>query len=469
MEYNDLNQQKELDLKLIIFRVFYSWRKIILFGIIMSLLLGGYRYFSLNRTLNNEVNKRGQEKAYKTALDTYNINKETLETEIKNLQNSISNLIDYNDNSILMKINPFNEQLASISYYVDTDYQIMPELSYQNMDTSDSIIKAYINKTQSNDIIDYMDDKLSVTIDKKYLKELITTSFDFENNMFFILVAHIDLKICEEIASIIKEYIEQQKDSISNIIGNHSLSIIDYSVQSTVNLDLDSKQKNNQQTLAGYETNLKTKQDELNNLSAPVKAPDLSGIIMKSSIKFIIVGFIAGCFIAFLVYIFIYIMSDRLYDLKNLRTVYKLKILGKIDKRGKRRLFGFIDKVIKRLEGTSEKDMAEDEAIERIYANLKAIINSKDTNNHNIIISGAADIDKINNICTKLAKIEKDSSYRFVSSGNINYTADTINKLMECNAIVLVEEIGKSTYNEIGKQLDNINDLGKDVVGVVLI
>ena len=61
------------------------------------------------------------------------------------------------------------------------------------------------------------------------------------------------------------------------------------------------------------------------------------------------------------------------------------------------------------------------------------------------------------------------SEVTVISSGNMLKDVDTLKKLPECDGIVLVEACGTSMHGDIKLEIEKATDLGKSVLGCVVI
>jgi len=465
---NDVNYEKDIELKELFFRILNGWRRVIVVALLFAFLFGGYKCISGMRALNDKATIESQETAYEAAQSTYETNKAIMQKEIDNINTSIERQTKYNEESILMQINPFDEQVANISFYIDSDYQIMPDLTYQNTDIADMVIRSYLSFAQNGDMYNYILKNLSYDIEYQYLKEIISVWCEYESNTISIQVVHSDLSICKEIIEIVRKFIEEEQDVIKEKVGEHSISIINESTISSVDFNRETEQKAKLQIVEDYKNSLVVKQAALSALVAPTKTVLSNSLILKSMIKYSILGFFAGVFLIIVIILLSFMMSDKLSNTKEFRARYSLRVLGMLKKPLKKRFFGFIDQWLMRLEGTSDVKVTEDEAIKRICANLKAALKIEDILNCKIMITGTAKIDNLESIFKKISVEFEDNSCKFFYSGNISYTAKTIEMIAECNAVIIVEKMGHSTHTEITKELDNINDINKKVIGVVL-
>ena len=115
-------------------------------------LLAGVGNFALKKikTSNPEYLKKAEEN-FERENAAFFATGETLSREIANLEETRAEREAYNADSILMKINPYREFNASLQLYVATDYQIVPELTYQNIDLSNRILRSYLTYMVNGD------------------------------------------------------------------------------------------------------------------------------------------------------------------------------------------------------------------------------------------------------------------------------------------------------------------------------
>lgn len=469
MNKTEDNCIRELDFKELIFKILYQWRVILLFALTFAILLGGYRFISINSIYTKDVVEE-QKASYKEQVSTYELNKTSIENNIKNIENSIKRQDDYNKNSILMQINPYSEQQAYVYYYVDTDYKIVPELKYQNIDLTSRIIRYYQSLAQSGKLYNYIKSKLSFDIDERYLKEIIYLDTEDENGMIMIKVLNNDKDVCNEIISLVKEYFDQEQAIIKKLIGEHKLNIVEDNIITTVDLQLEKTQNENQQLLNDYKDSLTTEQTKLKDLVKPIKYIMNTSKIAQSAIKFSIFGLMAGTFLICIVLSFAYLLSDKLMSEKQVNQRYNLVVLGRLSQY-KKRLMGLVDKWLISLEGNRvlKTENEEAEEIKRIAANIKNITKQSSNQIRNILITGTVNDDKIQNICDKISASMSKESYHLSFGGNINCNAGTIELLAVCNDVIIIEDLKNSSNTDVSNEIKNIHDIGKDILGIILV
>lgn len=223
MEPNN-NYEQEIDLKDLMFAVLRKWRPIIVIAVVFAVLLGALKTVKGIRQLGDEEYVKKNQDTYVMNLDQYNSTKGRLEKEIENLQQNIESQQEYKDHSILMNINPYDEYVETATFYISTDYAIMPGMMYQNPNTAASILKAYMSIAQNGEMYNYVLGKMNNKIGIRYLKELVKIVPDYDNNMLDITVIGDTRKTASDVMGYIKDSIASSKDSITEAIGEQRIT-----------------------------------------------------------------------------------------------------------------------------------------------------------------------------------------------------------------------------------------------------
>lgn len=466
MDKYENSYEREIELRDLLFHMLYGWRKILIVAVLLTIILGAYRYLNVSK-LNTVKEKNNAEDMYQKSLDTYELNKAKLEREINNIEKSITYKEEYIENSQLMMINPMDKQVASLSYYVDAKYHINPELTYQDINLSNMMIRSYYSAIVNGKMYQYILDNLSFDLDESYLKEIITVQLEYDKSMFFINVVHSDSAKCEEIINLVKEFISSTTFKVTEVVGEHDLSIVDASLQTVVDLELVTIQNNNYLELSNLETTLDEKQKVLAELVEPTYLETTTSVILMSAIKYAVVGFVLGAFLMMGILLVSYLMTDKIMDGSDIRKRYNIRILGVVSNKGKKRMFGFVDRGIYKLQGISI-DPKNEAIIERITTTLKAYVELDNIHEGRIVLTGSMNVDINQELVKKVSKVFNKSSLELIASDNITYSAETVQKIKESKGVVLCEVIGRTTYTELTKQIEYIKDLDKNILGIIL-
>ena len=244
---NEQNYESEINIGRVFYRILRDWRKLFMIALIVAILLGIGTFIVKRIRISDPGYMEKAEENYLREFTAFEATGETLKHEIENLEETRQERETYNKASILMNINPFREFNASLQLYVSTDYKIIPELTYQDIDLSNRILRSYITYMVNGDMYQYILEHLSQPMELRYLKEILTVSADYDNRMVNLSVRHVDANACEEILQYALLGVEEKKEGLVAAIGEHELNAINQSVYETVNLELDEWQKANRQ------------------------------------------------------------------------------------------------------------------------------------------------------------------------------------------------------------------------------
>lgn len=452
MEPNSTYDQ-EIDLKDLMFAVLYKWRPVVIAAVVIGLLLGGFKAFSTYKSQNDPTVIAEKEADYQKNLEIYEKNKSTGEREIDNLLNDITEQQTYLEKSVRMNMSPYDVWEAKIDLFVKTDYVIMPDMVYQNVDYTDTILQAYQSALTNTEFLQKVAKKVGT--EPRYLKELINIQVD--QKILSVKVNYTDEKSVKEIMQYVLSGVDDAKAKIEETIGAHTISVVDESVGSKVDLELADAQKEESTRLVDLNTSLEEKQDALDELQEPKKVVDSTSAAAKSGIKYGILGGVLGAFMAVFFVCVAFLMTDGIYAAKDLRNRYKLRVLGALSAKK----VGGIDASLRKMEGRALEE--NDKAYSLIGANIRSFMGDA----KKILVAGCASDGAFNRVAEKLAAELGDC--QVVKGGNLLEDAAALAKLSEADAVVFVEECKVSKYSQVELELEKAKDLQKEVLGCVVL
>ena len=454
MDYNESYEQ-EIDLKDLMFAVLKKWRIVILFAFISALLLGGYKGFSTYKASTDSKAVEENNKKYQEEFLVYEESKEKIDSEISNLETDIARQEEYLEESLWLKLNPYDICEARADLYITTGYQIMPEMKYQNVDYTDTILQVYHSLLTSNQVMEELAEKAGT--EQRYLNELVSISKS--DRILTINVKYSGKDRAEEILEDILATLDSLRVQVASSIGEHDIRIVNQGTSSRVDLAHVDKKEEQEKKLTDLKASLEAKKEELNNLIKPEQTKFDMKIVVKSSIKFALIGGILGIFIVAFVVFVMFVSGNKVYSSKELKNRYKVKILGNLPSKA---FTNPIDRWINKLEGRifEEDENASNQLMATNVANYL-----KDTRKLLIISSiGEEWTSKITSILEKeLIGIAVESG------GNLLKNANALKNLSEFDGVILVEQCQKSKYEDIQLEMEKVNDLQKNVIGFVVI
>lgn len=226
-----MNQEMSIDLKELLCYVLKKWRIIVAAAIIIGILAGAGKIVSESKSSNsNEIDSANIETA------------EQLEAEIRRLQNRLDSQQEYNENSILMKINPINAYVGSImiSFKADVD----PDS--QNDGNINKIVAAYSSYLSSSEFFDYLIENSSfMPQETKYAMEIIISSANMDSSTVSFTVNAENKNNAQHTIDIAKQTLENKYGEFAAEFGEFEFSIVTESIYSRVSNELKTSQDNN--------------------------------------------------------------------------------------------------------------------------------------------------------------------------------------------------------------------------------
>ena len=232
------NYEQEIDLKWLLYRVLRAWRPIVVWAILIGVVIGlGNLVVNLIKMQDPEY-IAAAEMNFEREHASWVATGENFEAQFANIQEAKEEQLEYNEKSILMQIDPLREFHASFELYVNYDYQIMPNMAYQNIDLSDRILKAYATYMTNGELYQYVIENVSYEIERRYLSEILSVSVDYSNNMISVSVRQQSAEYCQEILELVREAIMAKYEDVNTTIAEHTISSTNAAAYETVNLSL---------------------------------------------------------------------------------------------------------------------------------------------------------------------------------------------------------------------------------------
>ena len=310
--------EREIDLVQLIK---YLWKRIWMMcigGVVGLVLVLGLQMITQNDLESSEDSQ--ELTGYEKELKAYEEDYAQLEMEITNLEKSIEEQIAYNNDSILMKINPYDKKCVSGQFYIDSDYQIMPELSYQNTDITSSVARAYQSLATTGELAKYINEHLENPIKERYLNELISVSYSGDS-VLDVKVVHIDIDSAREIYNLIIEYMNKKQVEFQKNIGAYTITLLNESESASVDLVLKESQVANIDSINTLKETLTEKKGSFEALVMPVQG---------MSLKLPVIGAFLGAFGVAAVLVVLFLIDSTLKTEQDIALALELPVLGTI-------------------------------------------------------------------------------------------------------------------------------------------
>ena len=212
------------------------------------------------------------------------------------------------DNSIVMKMDPTNVQVAYVAYVVaDTS----------NAGNILNAINSYINDGGlKEDALTKGGENLEI----ESWREII--SVGITGNNLFITITHYDADKVKEVMAVVKKCVEDETTVISKTQGEYNLNITDEAYYTKSDVNIANTQNNNNNNLKNYTNSVADQTNKVNNLKTTIDTfkekneikdgASVSRGLPKTLVIFAAAGFIGGIILSFAISAIKAILSDKI-------------------------------------------------------------------------------------------------------------------------------------------------------------
>ena len=463
--------EQEIDLKWLIYRVLRGWRTIVVWAIIIGVVLG-VGSFGLNLIKINDPEYLAEAKMnYERAHASWVATGENFEAQMANIAEAKQEQEEYNEKSVLMQIDPLREFHASFEMYVNYDYQIMPDMQYQNIDLSDRILKAYATYMTNGELYEKIINGVSFDIDRRYLGEILGVSVDYGTNMISISVRQQNAEYCQEILKIVKDALLAKYEDVNSTIAEHTLSDTNSSAYETVNLGLQETQKANRQRVTDLDISMQETSEayvEWQKSEEGLEPEEEYTFmeILKGGIKMLIIGGVVGAVVVAVIIAFGALMSGKLLNPEDIKSRFGLRIVGQLPSARVKKPFAFVSRWFSKFGGITSTPEDYDRLAKMVGSSIKSDIASREADIKKIAFTGTVNTEELKKAVDAMG-ISKD--FAVVCASDILNLAESIEKLSEADCVVLVEKQEESTLADITKELEALKAWNKPVLGAVVV
>lgn len=431
-------------IKDLLFAALYQWRRILITALVLAVILGAVGTFSEYKRVATVPSEEALQKSW----DVYNEQKSNLEERVVQAQAQIESQEEYNAKSPVMSLNPYGVYKAFIELTVQTDYEILPGMVYQNPDNTNAILHSYVVHLTGDQVLQSIADALGLKV--KYLAELIyLENGGSSTRSLSITVTYYSAEGAEQILDTLKECMQTVEPQIDQAVGEHSISIVTEGVSERIDLSVTTKQTAAVNRLDNLHTALTDLKTQLNALQPPEAEASIS---VKKIVIFAVLGAVLGAGIICCAAWFSHIANGKIYSARTLWNYTGLKVLGCIPDSSKK-----CASWLRKLEGRCVS--GDSSAV--VAANVRNYC--KDTASLLVI----CDCDE--EASSTVTSLLQNTGMHFTACGSLLTDTAALDALPTCDAVLLIEMCGSSRYTNVLQMSKLIADQGKQLVGCVLV
>ena len=345
--YN-MREEKEIDLIDLMKSIMKKWYIWMICGIVSALLFAGYRYmdnaaqFAENQAINSA-----------DIADSLSESEHSQVNAALFYQEGIKELGDYLENSILMQLAPYSEDV-SVSHYVINGEEA----------SIDAIKTSYETFVASGAWAESAIQSLALDVEPEYIQELVTTGinrtdafpetkmichYDVSHDSdrlvvsrtFDLVVAGRTAKEAEQLAETIRSQMESYQEALQSKAGKHTLECVETHVTKHIDEKLIQKKKTTQSTIIGYTDALIKIKNGFNDTQNQYFAsridenPDVTKTKsqqvsvnnpMEGVVRYALIGLVFGVFAACALLVIQYLFSGTIKTIEELNDYYHLNV-----------------------------------------------------------------------------------------------------------------------------------------------
>lgn len=460
-EYRNYEYEEEIDLKQLLVYVFRKWRTMLAAAVILGLLLGGAKTAKGFLDLQDPEKVEESIKEAELAQENYDTAKAQLTNQMAEYNRQIDDYQKYQDNSLYMKIDPYAVYKESVTYVVTTDYQILPNMTYQSLNWMGPVLSAYTSVATSvtlNDLPPEGQAGLSEEWDADSLDKLIKVETNTNDGKLTITASAESEIRAKAILQAVREKVEANQENIAKAAGEHRLSVIAEKSMITVDQSIINDREARLRNITALREAADKAVEKYNKLNEPSKASLSAGGAVKGGIKFGVLGGVAGVFLCGFFYCLQFLMNGKLNSINNLKERYQTRILAVLPPERKH---GWIDRLLDAIEGI--KTGPED--TEKILT-VAAMSIGKAENACVLSLAGTAPAETK----AKIAEImKKNEGLTVIDAGNLLMDPEAVRKVRGADCVILAETKNRSAVSDIERETEILNGIGVPLKGFIIV
>lgn len=462
--------EREICLKDLFWNILFAWRSIICFGLIFAILLSGMKYV---RDIRNYQRVKNIDENTQTEIE---LTGEELEkvANARDLQARIEEYQNYLDTSVLMQMDPYEKHIVELQYYVESDY-VYNYTQDNQMNYTDAVTAVYGNYIGSGEMSRKVIEEAGLSVSQEDFSELL--SVKQSGTSIYITIGYPDEKKLEEIAAVMKSLLSQKEPELQQI-GSHELKLVGESKNVVTDGDLMERKNAISNNIVSLNTQLSTlkasmTEQQLSMLDGE-KDDESQENIQKTNIKpafskkYMLLGAFVGIFLVCVWIVFRIIFTARLQNPDEIRSLYRLRLLGEINgQKGKKRFLSVIDDKLISLKNRRRKKLSKEQQIKIVSANIALTCRQQGIDH--IYITGS-EYENIDTTTMDLLKQELAAQNIQVKEGvNIFYDAASLEKGTEIGTILFIEQQNLSIYDEISNEINLAKEHKVSILGAVVL
>lgn len=439
----------------LLFAALYRWKVMFVAALVLGLLLGGLML--VRGFLSTDEETKAQDlAAYEKDLEDYQKEIGYLENNIQRLETLFVDQQIYMDESLYVNLDPYNHFQSVVIFYLETDYQVLPDMTYQNTDKTNILVNAYAAMLRSDAVVKALAEVLQ--IQPRYLRELYSVNVSEAARMITVTLLHSQESCAQALQMEVLAQLQEITDNLGESIGTHTLKLLEQSVDSRTDVSLLTLRKDNEEYLERMQRSLDEAQLALDACQPPVLVDVSVWSILKKAVVFAVLGVVAGVGCVAVWAWCAHAVTTKVYSGRLLCRRTGVKILGCMA------VIEVKNPVDRKLRVWEGRNMAPVQ--ERVEV-LALDIAQRCSDVKKLLLTGAGDMEVGQPLIQALNKAMP--GVVISSCGSILDSVQAVEALASADAALLVEQCDRSLYTDVADELVMIKDYGVKLLGCILL
>lgn len=468
-----MKTQKEIKVS-VIFSMFLKNWKLLVVGVLMGgLLFGGFSYIREYQSVqeqnkvNEEILKEKLEQA--EANTEIDVTKEYLEEKLTDIQkNNVEVTLLYRsfytahkaylDDSILMKMDPNAVYKAELIFRVESE----------NMQQAYNLQKIYGELLDGEELNTWLNEQMGS--EDLYLNEIIAVDKMADNvlggcDIVSVTVIHYNEAKCKTIVECINDYMAEKEKQLKAYAGEHEVQVISSVLSKVADNDILSMQQDNRSTMSQLLSEVIGREGKFSDAERDYYDYILSETMTEGealqeenavesittqfsqiehpgiNVMSVIVGMLFVVIMYFVYIIIKCILNDKILEYDRFDELYKITHIGMLQK--------------------NQKDI-NSEVISATIA-----VAAKKRSYQNVYLVGVDLDESTSDLCGQIKKLLEDSGMKSKLLVDLLADPKEIASLVEAESVVVFAKSGKTTYEEVEKTLEFLNEQEVVIIGGV--
>ena len=292
---------------------------------------------------------------------------------------------------------------------------------------------------------------------------------------------------CEQVAEIVKKRVLEYTEQLQQIFGNYTVNAISeqYYISSESNLNMQKSDAVNAvndvyTALKNISSGLSEKQMTYYNLLVnessdqtlvkedTEETENMTANVQYISMKYILIGLLAGMFLAVCWYAVIYIMTQTVKDVDEVKIITNLPVFGTVlgsNEHGKRNI---IDRWIDSWFAHDKKSENNELLLTRISHEVAMLAGQKDK--RNLLVACSESDQNLKKQADSLVEKLRELGMNVTSTDSlVSDNTEVLKQLESADSAVFVEQLMKSERNQIREAVELCRRCQVEVLGSVIV